>query len=640
MPRRTLPQSLIRSSLARSSLILAAALVAVAGTAATATASVASAAPQARHQAAAAHRAVIRPATRRTGEPDFGPNVYVFTPSMPQSQIQATVNAIATQQISNQFGTQRYALLFEPGTYGSAADPLTFQVGYYTEVAGLGQAPGDVTINGTIDVYNQCFAADNCIALDNFWRSLSNLTINVTGQSGCQSGTDFWAVSQAAPMRRVAITGGSLSLMDYCNGSPDFASGGFIADSAFSGGTVISGSQQQFVVRNSDLDGWSNGVWNQVFSGDTGAPAQAFGVTGGAGPYTTLATSPVTEEEPFLQTDAAGRYSVFVPAAADNTSGTTWSATTSTPGRAIPIGRFFVASPGTPVAAINLALASGQNLILSPGVYSLPRPIEVTRPDTVVLGLGFPTLVPQHGTAAMRVASVPGVKLSDLLIDAGPVNSRVLLQVGGRGGQFSGRAADPTLVQDVYFRIGGATAGQATDSLVVNSSHVILDDIWAWRADHGAGVGWTSNTADTGLRVNGDYVTAYGLFVEHYQKYQVIWNGQHGTDIFFQNEMPYDPPSQAAWMARPDQDGYPAFLVTRRVSSFQGYGLGSYCFFDLGLPIESSTAFEVPDTPGVQLHDLLTRFLNGSGGIENVVNSTGAAVDSANPGPTDVISYP
>jgi hypothetical protein len=640
MPRRALPKSLIRSSL-----ILAAALLAAAGTAATA-----GAAPQARPPAAvqvgaAHHRAMIRPATRLAGEPDFGPDVYVFTPSMPQSQIQATVNAIASQQISNQFGTQRYALLFEPGTYGSAADPLTFQVGYYTEVAGLGQSPGDVTINGTIDVYNQCFTGNNCIALDNFWRSLSNLTINITGQSGCESGTDFWAVSQAAPMRRVAITGGNLSLMDYCNGGPDYASGGFIADSAFSGGTVISGSQQQFVVRNSDLDGWSNGVWNQVFSGDIGAPAQAFGVSGGAGPYTTLATSPVTQEEPFLQTDAAGNYSVFVPAVQDNSSGTTWSATTSTPGQAIPIGRFFIASPATPVWAINAALAQGQNLILGPGVYSLPRPIEVTRPGTVVLGLGFPTLVPQNGTAALQVASVPGVKLSGMIIDAGPVNSRVLLQVGDRDGPFggrafSGRADDPTLVQDVFFRIGGATAGLARNSLVVNSSHVILDDIWAWRADHGAGVGWTDNVADTGLLVNGDYVTAYGLFVEHYQKYQVIWNGQHGTDIFFQNEMPYDPPSQAAWMARPGQDGYPAFLVTRRVSSFQGYGLGSYCFFDLGLPIESAAAFEVPDTPGVQLHDLLTRFLNGSGGIENVVNSTGAAVDSANPGPTDVISYP
>ncbi len=73
-----------------------------------------------------------------SSQPDFGPNVYVFTPSMPQSEIQSQVNAIANQQVSNQFGDQRYALLFMPGTYGSQADPLTFQVGYYTEVAGLG----------------------------------------------------------------------------------------------------------------------------------------------------------------------------------------------------------------------------------------------------------------------------------------------------------------------------------------------------------------------------------------------------------------------------------------------------------------------------------------------------------------------
>jgi hypothetical protein len=140
--------------------------------------------------------------------------------------------------------------------------------------------------------------------------------------------------------------------------------------------------------------------------------------------------------------------------------------------------------------------------------------------------------------------------------------------------------------------------------------------------------------------VNGDNVTAYGLFVEHYQKNQVIWNGQGGTDIFFQNEMPYDPPSQAAWMASPSQDGYPAFLVTPRVTSFQGYGMGSYSFFDLGIPIEASTAFDVPDTSGIQRRDLLTRFLNGSGGIEHVVNDTGAAVNSANPGPSDVVNYP
>jgi hypothetical protein len=587
--------------------------------------------------------ASVSPAVHLAGEPAFGPDVYVFTPSMPQSQIQATVDSIASQQISNQFGTQRYALLFEPGTYGSAANPLTFQVGYYTEVAGLGGSPGDVTINGSIDVYNQCFpAADgtntNCIALDNFWRSMSNLTINVTGGTGCQAATDFWAVSQAAPMRRVSVNG-KLSLMDYCNGGPDYASGGFIADSAFSGSTVINGSQQQFIVRNSNLDGWSNGVWNQVFSGDIGAPPTTFPPTATSGPYTTLATSPVTQEEPFLQTGASGNYSVFVPALQHNSSGTSWQNGPAA-GTSVPISKFFIATPSTPVLAIDAALALGQNLLLTPGVYDLKAPILVSRPNTIVLGLGFPTLVPQNGTAAMQVLGVPGVKLSGMIFDAGPRNSPVLLQVGGRLAAATGSASDPSLVQDVFFRIGGATAGSATDSLVVNSSHVILDDIWAWRADHGAGVGWTGNTADNGLTVNGNDVTAYGLAVEHFQKNEVVWNGQGGEDIFFQNEMPYDPPSQAAWMSGPATDGYPAFVISPRVTSFSGYGLGSYCFFNQGVPIQSATAFSVPDTSGVQLHDLLTRFLNGSGSINHVVNDTGAAVDTANPGPAYVVSYP
>jgi hypothetical protein len=613
-------------------LILGAAASAVAWTASAGGIAAAASAAVTPHQAAA-----VKPATMPAGAPDLGPNVYIFTPSMPQSQIQATVDAISSQQISNQFGTQRYALLFEPGTYGSAADPLIFQVGYYTEVAGLGTSPGAVTINGSIDVYNQCFAANNCIALDNFWRSLSNLTINVAGGSGCQAATDFWAVSQAAPMRRVQVNG-KVSLMDYCNGSPDYASGGFIADSAFSS-TVVNGSQQQFLVRNSALTGpagsWSNAVWNQVFSGVVGAPAQSFPTP----PYTTLATSPVTQEKPFLQTDAVGKYSVFVPALQHNSAGTTW-ASGPTPGTAIPISKFFIANPSTSVLRIDLALALGKDLILTPGVYNLKAPIIVSRPNTVVLGLGFPTLVPQHGTAAMQVLGVPGVKLSGMIFDAGPVNSRVLLQVGGPLAKWTGSADHPTLVQDVFFRIGGATAGSATNSLVVNSSHVILDDIWAWRADHGAGVGWTANTADNGLTVNGNDVTAYGLFVEHYQKTEVIWNGQRGEVIFFQNENPYDPPSQAAWMVSPTQNGYPAFFIPSRVTSFQGYGMGSYSFFNQNVPIENAMAFQAPDTPGVDFHDLLTVFLAGSGGIQSVINGTGAPVFLGQGGPSTVLSYP
>jgi hypothetical protein len=582
-----------------------------------------------------------------SGQPNFGSNVYVFDPSMPLSQIQATVDAVANQQISNQFGTQRYALLFEPGTYGSSAAPLNFQVGYYTAVAGLGVSPSDVVINGSIDVYNQCFSG-SCIALVNFWRSLSNVTINVTNPTfGCHTG-EFWAVSQAAPLRRVLVNG-LATFMDYCS-SPSFASGGFVADSEFDGGAVINGSQQQWLVRNSKLDGWTNGVWNQVFSGVIGAPVQCFPAQSSCGgPYTTLATSPVTREAPYLYEDSNRHYNVFVPAVERNSAGTTW-ASGSTPGSSIPIRRFFIAQPTDPVEIINAALFFGFDLILTPGIYNLDRSIEVGRPDTVVLGLGFPTLIPQNGNAAMTVANAKGTLISGIIFDAGAKNSPVLLQVGsdcGRGhcdDRSDHGASDPAGLYDVFFRIGGAEPGSATVSLAVNSDNVILDDIWAWRADHGNGVGWTQNTADTGLIVNGNNVTAYGLFVEHYQKYEVIWNGNHGTDIFFQNEMPYDPPAQAAWMEAPGIDGWAAFKVANTATSFKGYGMGSYSFFNQGVNIDAANAFEVPSTLAPSsLNDLLTIFLNtsGSGGILNVVDNTGGSSTGANPdSPVTVVSYP
>ena len=579
--------------------------------------------------------------TTSAAGPEFGPNVMVFDPSMPTSQIQTAVDAIADQQVSNQFGRQRYALLFKPGTYGTATSPLNFQVGYYTAVAGLGLSPSDVVINGSVYVHNQCVGG-SCTALNNFWRSLSNLTINVTTPDfGCYSG-EFWAVSQAAPMRRVHING-LATLMDYCTG-PSFASGGFIADSAFEGSTVINGSQQQWLVRNSALDGWTNGVWNQVFSGVVGAPAQCFPAQSSCGgPYTTIATSPVTREAPYLYADSQGHYNVFVPSAQTNSAGTTWSSG-PTPGSSIPIEQFFIARPADDANAINKALGSGLNVLLTPGVYHLNKAIKVKSPDTVVLGLGFPTLVPDNGDAAMTIADVHGVKLSGLMFDAGVVNAPVLLQVGTPNAHKSD-PADPSALTDVFFRIGGATPGKATTSLVVNSDDVILDDVWAWRADHGNGVGWTANTADTGVIVNGDNVTAYGLFVEHYQRYETIWNGENGRVVFFQNEMPYDVPSQAAWMQAPGVDGFPALKVADSVASFSGYGMGSYSFFNQGVDIFAAHAFEVPATlPASSLHDLLTIFLDpgtGKGGILNVVNDTGGSSTIANPDvPVTVVSYP
>ncbi len=562
----------------------------------------------------------------------FGPNVLIFDTSMSTSQIQSAVNAVAAQQISNQFGTQRYSLLFEPGVYGSDT-PLEIPVGYYTEVAGLGASPTDVTINGHVDVNNQC-TDGSCIALDNFWRSVSNLTIHVQGLSGCQSSATFWAVSQGAPMRRVNVTGGDLTFDDYCTG-PSYSSGGFMADSQTQGGTIVSGSQQQFYVRNSNIDGWSNALWNQVFSGVIGAPAQSYPNPA----YTTLATTPVSREKPFLYMDSKGKFRVFVPSVQRNSSGATW-VNGATPGRSMPIDDFFVAQPSTTVEELNRALQQGKSLILSPGVYQLTGVIKVNRPDTLIFGMGDATLVPQNGTAAIEVGDLDGVEISGLIIDAGPEKSSVLLKMGSSIG--NAHRADPSVVQDVFFRIGGATLGKATTSLEVDSDDVIIDDIWAWRADHGnpGTVGWTVNTADHGLVVNGDRVVATGLAVEHYQKQQVMWNGNGGETIFYQSELPYDPPSQGAWKDG-KADGYPSYVVADSVNTHKAYGLGIYCYFDQGINIIEDNAMTVPVANGVQVNDAGTIWLAGSGQITHVINGSGGSVTSANPTTlSPVVTYP
>jgi hypothetical protein len=564
--------------------------------------------------ALAASLAVGPLAPALAGPVDLGPNVIVFDPSMGTGAIQAQLDTVFSSQETNQFGPQRYALLFKPGTYAVNAN-----VGFYTSVGGLGLSPGDVTVQGvTVDA--GWFGGN---ATQNFWRSVENLTIAPPG------GFDRWAVAQAAPMRRVDVRG-DLNLAPTGYG---WASGGYIADSRVSG-TVQPYSQQQWFTRDSQVGGWLNGVWNMVFTGVIGAPAQGF-----PNPvYTTIAQSPVTREKPFLYLDSSGAYQVFVPALRTNSSGTTWSGG-STPGSSIPLTKFHVVKAGDTAAKINQALKNGKNLLFTPGVYHLDKTLQVTKANTVVLGLGYATLVPDNGVATMKVSDVDGVRIASLLFDAGTTNSPVLLQLGKKGD--TGRhAANPSSIQDVFFRIGGDIAGKATTSLEIDSSDVIVDHIWAWRADHGndGTVGWNTNTAAQGLVVNGDDVTAYGLFVEHYQKYDVTWNGNGGRTYFFQNEMPYDPPSQSAWRA--GANGYAAYKVGSKVTSHEAWGLGSYCYFNVDPTIHADRGFEVPDVAGVKMHDLSTVSLGGVGVIDHVINSTGAPAEGTATVPSTVTTYP
>ncbi|WP_433298921.1 adenylyl cyclase [Actinoplanes sp. CA-030573] len=574
--------------------------------------------------------------------PAFGPNVIVFDPSMPTAEIQAKADAIFAQQDNNEMGSARYALLFKPGTYGTQAQPLIIKVGYYTEVDGLGQDPSDVTINGAV----AAFGHNGSGALDTFWRSVSNLTINFKGVGDCHTSNEMWAVSQAAPMRRVDVKGFT-TFMPYCE-NPNFASGGFVADSFLEGG-ALNGSQQQFYVRNSNLGGgWSNYVWNQVFSGDINAPAQDFG-NGHA--YTTLATTPLSREKPYLYIDDSGNWAVFVPSAQRNSAGTSW-ANGHTPGTSLPLSSFFVAKPSDSVQAINNALSKGQNLLLTPGVYDVAQTIKVKRPDTVVLGLGMATLTAQNGATALSTADVAGIDIAGITVDAGPVNSSVLVQIGTKNGNNGVPHSDdarPVALQDVFFRVGGPHVGKADVALEVNTNGALLDDLWVWRADHGVdgSVGWTVNTSGTGLVVNGDDVTATGLFVEHFQKYNVVWNGNGGTVVFFQNELPYDAPSQAAW-SHDGVLGWAAFKVADSVDTFQGYGMGSYIYTNKTSGLHATRSFEAPVKPAVQFHDLTTIALTPStatfdyGTIDHVINNTGgSASSSVNPDvAVQVVSFP
>ncbi|MFD0254390.1 RICIN domain-containing protein [Streptomyces sp. NPDC127113] len=550
----------------------------------------------------AAQRFQVTPVSTAPGDVDLGPNVVVFDPSMPSSTIQSRLDSIFEQQETNQFGSQRYAVMFKPGTYRNDVN-----VGFYTQVLGLGQSPDSVTINGGVHVEADWFPPQN--ATQNFWRGAENLSVNPPG------GTDRWAVSQASGYRRMHVRG-NLELSDG-----GWSSGGFMADSKIDG-QVRSGTQQQWLTRNSQLGSWTGSNWNMVFVGSQGVPGNTFPNP----PYTTVGQTPTVREKPFLYVDDAGAYRVFVPALRADSTATTW-ADGNAAGGSLGIDQFYVVKPGATAAQINAALAEGKNLLVTPGVYHLNQTLRVTRPDTVVLGLGLATFVPDNGVTAMTVADVDGVKIAGVLFDAGTTNSRTLVEVGPAGSA-ADHSANPTSLHDVYFRVGGAAVGKATTSLVVNSDDVIGDHMWIWRGDHGSGIGWNTNTADTGLVVNGDDVTMYGLFVEHYQKHQTIWNGNGGRTYFYQNEMPYDPPNQAAWMNGSTQ-GYAAYKVADSVTSHQAYGLGSYCFFNVNPQVTAEHAFEVPNNPNIRFRNMVTVSLGGTGTIRHVINDRGGPSNSS-----------
>src|ERR1700722_915897 len=543
--------------------------------------------------------AAALPLAAKGAKPVFGPNVLIFDPSMPSQVIQKQIDAVYATQQHNEFGPQRNALLFLPGSYA-----VDVPVGFYTEVMGLGASPDATRIAGNVHA-DANLGHNN--ATTTFWRAAEGLSIEPTG------GTMQWAVSQAVSLRRMHVRG---DLVLHQNRG--WASGGWMSDSLVDG-NVDSGSQQQWISRNCDWKSWTGANWNMVFLVVAHPPEGRWP----SPPYTNVAQTPVAREKPFLEGSAAGYFSVRVPGLRSDSVGITWRGG-ETAGETIPIERFYIARPDVDsVETINAQLALGKDLLLTPGIYQLAAPIRVTRPHTVVLGLGFATLRPVKGTAAMTTADVDGIEIAGLLFDAGPSESPVLLEVGPEGSR--GRhVKDPITLHDVFFRVGGAAVGRAKVNLKINSNDTLVDHTWIWRADHGAGVGWELNTSENGLVVNGNDVTIYGLFVEHHQQFQVLWNGNGGRTYFYQSEIPYDPPNQGSYASAPGVNGWGSYKVADGVTNHEAWGLGIYSVFQHP-DVVLTRAIETPKRPEIQFHDMITVALGDHGAISHVINDTGEA---------------
>jgi hypothetical protein len=548
-----------------------------------------------------------------SGPIDFGPNVLVFDPTMPSSALQAQVDTLYQMQRADQFGSQRYAILLKPGTYS----PLNIQVGFYTTVHGLGAIPDATTVQGSVYATAEWMSGN---ATDNFWRGVENLAIVPTNSNQ----TVMWATSQATWLRRIHLRG-SIVLFDNTQYNPpgvNWSSGGFVADSIIDT-QVTSGSQQQYLTRNTQLTKWQGQNWNMVFVGDLNPPTG----TWPADKYTVIPNTPIIREKPYLTVDAKNNYSVVVPALRKASQGPGWTATSNTtPSTSIPLSKFYVAKPNVDTASsINLGLQRGLHLLLTPGVYTLSQPIVVRNANTIVLGLGLATLQPTGPTPAVIVADVAGVTIAGLLLDAGPALSPNLMQVGGPIDKNVDNSANPVVIFDVSCRVGGAVpAAKATSCLVINSKNTILDNVWLWRADHGFqsnSTGWTVNSCTNGLIVNSDNVTAYGLFVEHFEGFQTLWNGNGGAVYFYQSECPYDVPNQQAW-TQSGEKGYPSYKVANSIKTHTGQGIGVYCAFDNAVQLNS--AVETPTGAGIKMNHLITVWLTGAAGssINHILNGT------------------
>lgn len=605
----------------------------------------------------------------------FGRHTLIFAPTDKMEKInellQEVFDAANDYDADAQFKGENWQVYFKKGDYTKTS---CMYLGFYTSFNGLGKTPYDVKLNNiAIPAYlpGGALGAGENNATCNFWRSAENLSVIDTGAENGKAGYGVvnwreehfnWAVAQAAPLRRVYST--RKVAYDWNNG---WASGGYVADCFIDNADEVAAGTyggQQFYTRNTKVTGGVFGTTlNNFFQGieaanllndTTGDRMYAdIGYTnwgkasddGGQQVFTQIDYTAKISEKPFLYLDDNNEYQIFVPAVQENTKGISWGEGKDNngmgKGTSLSLETFYIASPEDSAATINAQIDAGKNIYFTPGIYHAEIPIDVDRKGAILLGSGMTSIIPDNGEMAMKVADLDGIRIEGLIFDAG-LSSKYLLQVGEKG-KHTDHSSNPIILQDLFFRVGGTTdvLTKSDDALEINSDDVIGDHFWIWRADHGAGVEWYGNESKHGLIVNGDNVTCYALFNEHFQEYHTLWNGENGATYFYQNETCYDPISQEAWMSHGGTvNGYSSYKVNNDVDKHYAVGLGIYNVFIYTGPtydskevsIQLDNAIEVPNKPGVTVENAcIQTFANEDCALQkinHIVNGVGGSVSS------------
>jgi len=480
---------------------------------------------------------------KEANPPSFGENVFVVEPGQGESYKDQWNDMYLRWRgwdDNAHFGEHRTAVLLKPGTHN-----LDINVPYYFSVVGLGARPTDTMVQpGSGGIGLRVDTQGNPNSCNTFWRSIENLEM---GYSPVQ----FW-VSQAAPMRSVKVDG-DLEMAGSAWGQ--WASGGALMNSHITGSISV-GNQQQWYTRGTTMSRYPRraGPGSYVCVGciDVNTsrpfpdsydlsnlqPAQ-YGHIGES--YT--AAPEIFAEKPYIVAQENGTFGLQIPALLQSHVGPSFAT-----GQLVPFERVFVASPQSPASKINSKIAAGKHIVFTPGIYRLSAPIVVNRPDIVLLGLGYATLIPYFdGDALVKVGDVDGVRIAGLLLQAGRYSEAnpvmALLQWGARGSSYEGSSRNPGFIYDLVARVGGPEQyNVGVESMVeINNGWVIGDNLWLWSADHCVGGVWPCPfpRVHHALVVNAANVRMYGLMAEHTDQDIVVWNGENGETHFYQSEFRY-----------------------------------------------------------------------------------------------------